>query len=277
VFQNPWLLCLFLTGFILTGSETSFAFQDSNQINDENDEKVVRKIRFTGNDNVRSRTLRTVIRTRTNREMLGIRRFTPWYYIYQLTGRFGESPVYLDRETVENDLERIRLYYENIGYFSASIDTSIVEFRQNRIEVTFLIDEGPVSTIRSVAYSGIPEFEEEGKREEFLRNTEIGRSAIDDSTFEVNRQYNAQQLRAEQTRIISFLRNHGYASVQRDSVRALIKRDDEDPLTLDVLYRIQPGRTYTFGDLFISLAGPGSSESYDESLIISEEPEVTGG
>jgi len=277
VFQNPWLLCLFLTGFILTGSESIFAFQNSNQNSDENDEKVVRKIRFTGNDNVRSRTLRSVIRTRTNREMLGIRRFTPWYYIYQLTGRFGESPVYLDRETVGTDLERIQLYYENIGYFDVSVDSSIVEFRENRIEVTFLINEGPASTIRSVAYSGAPDFEEEGKREEFFRNTGIGRSVIDDTTFQVNRQYNAQQLRAEQTRIINFLRNHGYASVQRDSVRALVKRDEENPLTLDVLYRIQPGRTYTFGDLFVSLAGPGTSDTYDDSMLISEEPEVTGG
>ncbi len=288
----PWFFGLLLIGLMLTGGEPVHAFQSSNQLayltvnqsNEESDEKVVRKIRFTGNNNIRSRTLRSIIRTRTNREMLGIPRFAPWYYIHQLTGRFGESPVYLDRVTIANDKERIRLHYENRGYFEATVDTSVVEYRRNRVEVTFLIEEGPASRIRSIAYTGFPEFEEDGKREEFFRNTELGGSAIDDSTFNVNRQYSAQELRAEQTRIINFLRNNGYASVQRDSVRALIKRDVEDPLTLDVLYRINPGRIYTFGDLYISLAGPGgtpglsaSSGAYDETRTITEEPYVTGG
>ncbi|MGM0507503.1 MAG: hypothetical protein ACQER4_10000, partial [Bacteroidota bacterium] len=52
---------------------------------------VIRRIRFSGNDHVRNRTLRTLIRSRTNREMLGIPGLPPWYTIHQLTGgRFGE-------------------------------------------------------------------------------------------------------------------------------------------------------------------------------------------
>ena len=245
---------------------------------EEEDEIVVRKIRFTGNDNIRSRTLRSLIRTRTNREMLGISRFTPWYYLYQLTGRWGESPAFLDRHTVANDVERIKLYYENMGFFEAEVDTSIVEFRDNRVEVSFLINEGPSSTIRSVSYSGLPEFDDNpATHDRFYNNTLLGRSAIDDSTFRVNRQYNAQDLRAEQTRIINFLRDNGYASVQRDSVRALIRRDEEDPLQLDILMRINPGSIYQFGDLYIDLAGPGSSQEYEETHTLNEEPYTAGG
>lgn len=112
----PLLLLLLL----LFAQEKAWSFQNNEPkepATGEQAEKIVRKIRFSGNDNVRSRTLRTLIRTRTNREMLGIPRFTPWYYIHRLTGRFGEAPVLLDRETVASDLERIRLYYENIGFF----------------------------------------------------------------------------------------------------------------------------------------------------------------
>lgn len=276
MFQTSWLLSLILIGCFLTGTHSVYAFQNSESNEDEGQEKVVRKIRFTGNNNVRNSTLRTLIRTRTNREMLGIPRFTPWYYIYQLTGRFGESPVYLDRETVANDIERIQLYYENIGFFDTTVDTSIVEYRKNRMEVTFLINEGPASSIRSIAYSGVPEFNNEETRNEFFSNRSMGRTAINDSTFSVNRRYNAQDLRAEQTRIIEFLRNNGFASVQRDSVRALIKRDDNNPLAMDVLYRIQPGRKYIFGDLYIRLAGPSQSDLYEDTLTISDSPDVVG-
>ncbi|MEX2573197.1 MAG: BamA/TamA family outer membrane protein [Balneolaceae bacterium] len=260
---------------MLFGSEKAFSFQNLEQIDEE---KVVRKIRFTGNDNVRTRTLRSLIRTRTNREMLGIPRFAPWYYIHQLTGRFGESPVFLNRETTGNDIERIELYYENIGYFEATIDTSIVEYRENRVEVTFLIEEGPASEIRTVSYTGLPDFEDIEASERFYGDTELGRSALDDSSFYVGRQYNAQQLRSEQSRIISYLKNNGYASVGRDSVRALIKRDETDPLVMDILFQINPGRKYVFGDLFIQLAGPDDDDdTYDETRVIDEEPDVTGG
>lgn len=271
------LLLLCLTAVPESLHARQEAGEQLEQENGEERNQVVRKVRFSGNSNVRRATLRTLIRTRTNREMLGIPRFTPWYYIHQLTGRFGESPVLLDRETVARDIERIRLYYENIGYFETHVDTSIVEFRPGRFEVNFLIDEGPVSRIRSVGFTGLPEFEDRSITESFYRNTILGRRAIDDTTFTVNRQYNAQQLRSEQARIIDFLKDHGYASVQRDSVRALVKPDEENPLELDVLFRINPGRVYSFGDLYISLAGPGGEEDYDETMVHEEEPYVTGG
>ncbi len=282
----PLLLLLLL----LFAQEKAWSFQNNEPeepATGEQAEKIVRKIRFSGNDNVRSRTLRTLIRTRTNREMLGIPRFTPWYYIHRLTGRFGEAPVLLDRETVASDLERIRLYYENIGFFEATVDTSIVEYRPGRVEVTFLIEEGPASTIRSVSWTGLPDLEEPGEREAFFRGRTLGRAAIDDTTYEVRRRYNALELREEQTRIIDFLRDHGHASVQRDSVRALVRSDDADPQTLDVLFVIRPGGVYRFGDLHITLSGPYDdggratdgtpAGGFNESLVITGGETVTEG
>lgn len=39
---------------------------------DSNTEDVVRRVRFSGNDNIKDRTLLTLVRTRTNREFLSI-------------------------------------------------------------------------------------------------------------------------------------------------------------------------------------------------------------
>lgn len=239
----------------------------------DNTEDIVRRIRFSGNNTVKTRTLETLVRLRTNREFLGIRGFTPWYFIWKTSGgRFGESPVYLNRQVVANDMERIRLYYESLGYFEVQVDTTIVEYRADRIEVSFIISEGHPSHIKTVAYSGLPELESQARETSFYRGSALTRNQINDSTFEVNQQYNSAALNTEQQRIINFLKNNGYASIQRDSVIALVKPRSENPYELDVLYRIRPGNLYYFGDTYIQLADPDKPDNFTERDTLSGPP-----
>ncbi|MDX1641557.1 MAG: BamA/TamA family outer membrane protein [Balneolaceae bacterium] len=242
---------------------------EENQSDDAPD--VVRIVRFTGNNHTSDTALETLVRTRTNREFLGIRRFTPWYYFWQLFG-VGEEPRTLDRSTVANDIERIELFYENMGFFQVDVDTTIVEYRQNRFEVSFIIEEGPQSIINSVSYTGLPSFQSPGKLEDFYENSFFSDEMVNDSTFLYDEPYHAQDLRDEQSRIIDFLKNHGYASVQRDSVRALVKRGEENRQHLDVLYTIRPGDLYRFGNVYMSLTGPDQQEGYDDSTTVSGSP-----
>jgi outer membrane protein insertion porin family len=242
----------------------------------EDEMEIVRRVRFTGNRNVSNRALKTLVRTRSNREFLGIRRFTPWYYIWRVFG-VGEAPRLLDREMIANDIERINVYYENFGFFEAEVDTSIIEFRENRFEVTFLIDEGPSSRINTVSYTGLPELESEDVKRNFFRNSGFSGSMVNDSTFSYDSAYRAQELREEQTRIIDFLKDHGYAAVQRDSVRALLKRGEDDPNELDVLFAIRPGDIYSFGNVYIDLLGPEGQNNYDESITLEGDPHTLPG
>lgn len=259
-----YLPSLFLSVFFLMADFTIAQNRDSETESD----KVVRKVRFSGNQNVSDYTLETLVRTRTNREFLGINRFTPWYYTWRLFG-VGEEPRYLNRETVANDLERITIFYENMGYLDVEVDSSIVEYRKNRVEVSFLIDEGPVSTINSVTYSGLPDFDDQsGSTQQFYDRSVFASSKLNDSTFAYSGAYRVQELREEQSRILSFLKDHGYASVQRDSVKALVKRFESNQNSIDVLFIINPGETFTFGDIFISLTGPEGEDTFQDSLTI---------
>lgn len=260
------LTCLFIIFFC---PEKPILYAQDVQIQDisESDEDIiVRKVRFNGNENVTNRSLKTLVRTRTNREFLGIPRFTPWFYIHQVFG-VGEEPSYLNREIVANDMERITVYYENLGYFDTRVDTTIVEYRQNRAEVSFIIDEGPQSSIRTVSFTGLPPIEDE-LRDDFFSESIFPTRFQNDSTFEVNQQYLAQNLRNEQTRIIDFLKNNGFAAVQRDSVQALVKPVENDSTTFDVLFTINSGSYYTFGDVYINLTGPDGGNSFDDSLSV---------
>ena len=274
--RRLFLAFLFLPVYLI-GTEPSYsqANQNGEEIS-ENDVEVVRRVRFTGNNNISNRNLRTLVRTRTNREFLGIPRFTPWYYIWRVFG-VGESPSQLDREMVANDMDRIRVYYENLGFFETEVDTTIIEFRDNRYEVSFLINEGPSTKINTVSYTGLPDFDDPSLIDDFYSDSEFSGSMLNDSTFIYEAPYRAQDLRLEQTRIINFLKNYGYAAVQRDSVRALLRRDSQDRDELDVLFAIRKGEIYQFGNVYINLLGPDGENTYDESLILEDEPHTEPG
>ncbi len=261
--------CILLLQF---GSISPLRAQASNS-DSTNVEDVVRRVRFSGNDFVKDRTLENLVRTRTNREFLGIPRFTPWYFIWRASnGRFGEDPSYLDRQIVVNDMERIALYYESLGFLNVEVDTTIVEFRTDKIEVSFIIDEGEPSNIQSLSYTGFPDFPNPETKRRFLIQSPLTRRALNDSTFRVDRQYNSQELKNEQLRILSFLKNNGYASVERDSVTAFVKLDSANALLLDVLFSIEPGSIYKFGDLEVKLADGIPPDSYTQLDTLSGEP-----
>ncbi|MBO6795104.1 MAG: BamA/TamA family outer membrane protein [Balneolaceae bacterium] len=256
------MIVLFLPFFYPTNSVV-FA-QDQSQEQVQSDD-VVRRVRFSGNRFVKDRTLENLVRTKTNREFLGVPGFTPWYFFHRVSkGSFGEAPALLDRDVVAADMERIVLYYQSLGYREVQVDTTIVEYRTDRIEVSFIIREGTPSRIETVTYSGFPLYNEQDRRRRFFIQSPITGLGLNDSTFRVNRQFNAQELKDEQLRIINFLRNNGYAAAERDSVIAYVRPDSADSYSLHVLYRVDPGNIYRFGDIQVKLADPYPPDNYTD-------------
>lgn len=242
---------------------------------------VVRRLNFKGNDDVANNVLENLVRTHTNTTLFGIPGFTPFYGIYRLTGgAFGEDPVYLDYQTVAEDVERIDRYYESIGYFYTKIDTNIV-ITKKKARVTFLIDEGEQSFITSVAYSGLPDsaFTNKEAKIDFFKESELTEKQINDTTYQVNVPYNVQQLVDERERIIAYLKNEGYAAITSDSVSALIMPDKQNKYNLHVLLYVQPGHIYRFGNLYIRLAGPAVDTliTYQQQKAVQGNPFTTNG
>jgi len=269
-----WLLFAFIV--LCSAAPKAIAQQNTSQA-DTTSQEVVRNIRFVGNKNVNSNTLETLIRTHTNREFLGIPRFTPWYFIWKVTKKFGEPPALLNRNVVGKDNERIKTYYESLGYLSARVDTSIVEFQKNKVEVSFLIDEGPASHLRTLAFSGMPNFDNPEKLQSFYDDSKLVRNKVNDTTFTVDRRFTYDELTTERNHIINFLKDNGYAAVQRDSVVALVRKDSSNQQQLDVLFRINPGKIYHFGDVSISLSGPEDDIHYNQSDTLEGPPFTEDG
>ncbi|MCH8567650.1 MAG: BamA/TamA family outer membrane protein [Balneolales bacterium] len=224
-------------------------------------ENLVRSVRFNGNSYFSNGDLERVVRTQTNREIFGIPGATLWLGLYRISSRLGEAPRILNRNTVAQDKERIRLFYNNHGFFSAQVDTTVERIRSRRYRVIFHITEGDPSVIRSVTYRGFPEDMDPRTVERFYSRSPLIREQINDTTYSVNRQYSVDQISVERNRVIELLHNNGYASASRDSIIALIRRDPENPLELDMMMRIRPGPVYTFGDVRINLEAPGISSN----------------
>ncbi len=168
-------------------------------------------------------------------------------------------------------MERIRLYYESLGYLRVKVDTTIVEFKTDKVEVSFIVIEGTPSKIETIAYKGVPFFADPQKRIDFLRNSPLTKDRINDSTYAVNRQYSTQELGTEQQRIIDFLKNNGYASIQKDSVIALVKTQKQDPTKIDVQFRVNAGKVYRFGDVFVDIADGTPPDNYTQLDTLSNE------
>ncbi len=263
IFERVCQAFLLLIACSLLYTEVGFsqASTDSSE-----SERVVRKIRFVGNEAISKKQLTSLIRTRTNREFLGIPRFTPWYFLWQINKKIGEPPATLDRSVVGTDIERITTFYKSKGYQDVSVDTNIVLFGRNKAEVNFHISEGQPYKLREVIYSGIPSFGgQSDKRERFFRESDLIRRQVNDSTFRVNRRFTYDLLTQERNRILNYLKNNGYAAIQRDSVIALVRKDSVRSHQFDVQFRINPGRIYHFGNVFVYLAGPDNQVSYQES------------
>jgi len=244
---------------------------------------IVRSVRIQGNRHFSAGTLKKQIRTSRNRRILGIRGFTWWRWVYRLGsadwmwGRLGralksggEPPAYLDSTTVAGDVRRLELYYEQQGFFEATV-TSVIRPNESgtRVRVLFRVRPGEATYIRRVRYEGLDSLAEAHRRR-LGRETSLKRASWDPETplsFRAQHQrYRRPLLLEERRRMLSYLQNEGYAAVSRDSIRAIVNRAEPPPGSLDVTFRIQPGKQYRFGDVHFRITGPENASPRHDTL-----------
>jgi len=69
---------------------------------------------------------------------------------------------YVDRRTIDEDINRLTSYYRSLGYMVARVGRSMEYTRDDRwLKLIFIIDEGPRFTVRDVSFSGNELFDNE--------------------------------------------------------------------------------------------------------------------
>lgn len=230
---------------------------------------LIDAVRFVGNDLFADEVLRTRIRTAPNRRFLGIPGFTWWLWLYRLgaSGTFGnrlgralmdggEPPAYLDSLIVNADVERLRLFYQQDGFRQAQV-TAHIDTTTQGIKVAFEIDPGRPTYVRSVAYDGLDGLDA-AQQLRLARASLLQPEALDAEAplrFRPHRQrYSEPLLLEERRRLLTALRNEGFAAVTRDSIQAVITPASPD--SFDVRLRVEPGPRYRFGPVHFEVTGP---------------------
>ena len=68
------------------------------------------------------------------------------------------------RTRVQSDVKRLYQLYRRNGRFTANIDPKVVRLDQNRVDLVFEIDEGPVTKVSSIRFIGNKKYEDDQLR-----------------------------------------------------------------------------------------------------------------
>ncbi len=144
------------------------------------------------------------------------------------------------RARVQDDVERFIEIYRQSGYFAARIEPKVIQLPQNRVDVIFEINEGPVTGIRSINFVGNKVFDDDRLREEIITSeTRWWRFFASSDNYDPDRlNYDRQQLRR-------FYLTKGYADFRVVSSSAELTRDGEE---FFVTFNLEEGELFSFAE-----------------------------
>lgn len=271
LFKAPGSYCIWLILILLESTSLVQAQPSVTVPNAEGTQLIVADVQFAGNTTFSDEVLSLRVRTVPNRRFLGIPGFTWWLWLYRFGASgsvgerlgkalmtSGEAPAYLDGSVLAADVERLRLFYLQEGYRQVHVSAEVDTLRgAKKARVTFHIEPGTPTFVRHVQFDGIEALEPDQVRRLLMESLlEPERVEVGDPPgfYPQNQRYSEATLLEERRRILTFLRNAGFADVTRDSIRAIIY--PERPDSFDVVMRIRPGERYLFGDVHFEVIGP---------------------
>lgn len=236
---------------------------------DEPDPFLIARVRIRGNEVFTKDQIQARIRTRANRRFLRIPGFNWWLWLYNLGDSgflgdrlgnalksTGEPPAILDDLILDQDVERLKVMYQQAGYRNARVETDVDTTSKRKIEVIFSINQGEPTHVRNVTYetTSLDSTQNVGLVNGSLLKK---RGAVDFGVLAFraeNQLFSEALLHEERKRMLDYLRREGYAAVSRDSIKAVVVTASPD--SFDVNFIVDPGFRYKFEDIHFNVSGP---------------------
>jgi outer membrane protein insertion porin family len=141
------------------------------------------------------------------------------------------------------DVQRIIEVYRRSGHFAAQVTPQVRELDQNRVDLIFEVDEGPVTGIRSINFIGNHVF---GDRT--LRDAIVTRQSSWWNFFSHNDNYDPDRLEYDREKLRQYYNNRGYADFRVVSAVAQLTPDQRD---FFVTFTVDEGIRYQFGHIAV--------------------------
>ena len=152
--------------------------------------------------------------------------------------------VVYTRTRVQSDVQRLVEIYRRSGRFAAHIEPKVIQLPQNRVDLVFEIDEGPLTGVRSISFVGNKIFNDGDLRDEIqTRESAWWRFLTSDDTYDPDR------LTFDRELLRKFYLGSGYADFRVVSAVAELTRDRKD---FYVTFTLDEGERYRFGDLSVN-------------------------
>ena len=164
------------------------------------------------------------------------------------------------RSKVRSDVDRIIELYKRSGRFAATVEPKIVQLDQNRVDLVFEINEGPISKVRAINIIGNDEYSDGRLRKEMYTKESGGLLGF----FKSNDSYDPDRLAADQQKLRAFYLTEGYADFRVVSALAELTPDRRDFV---ITYVVEEGPRYKFGTIEADSALRDLSSDKVKSLI----------
>lgn len=143
-----------------------------------------------------------------------------------------------DRSLLERAEQELRRQYLSRGLYGVEVKTTVTPIERNRVNVSVAVDEGEISRIRTIAFSGNTIYSDGTLRSQMELSTPNWLS-----WYTKRDQYSRQKLSADLESVRSYYLNRGYLDFKIDSVQVSISPDKRDIfVSIDVsegeLYRV---------------------------------------
>ncbi len=144
---------------------------------------------------------------------------------------------HVENRKIESDVDKLTAYYRSLGFFQARVSRILDPDEKGWVTVRFVIDEGPRYKLRKLQTLGNEKFSEQ--------------DLLAGSLLKADEYFDQGKLNADLMMIRDAYGGEGhiYCDVQADT------RFTEEPGQLDIVYKIEEGKVYRVGQIFVDING----------------------
>jgi len=148
------------------------------------------------------------------------------------------------RAKVQSDVQRIIEVYRRTGRFAATVTPKVTPLDQNRVDVVFEVDEGPITGVAKINFIGNDVFSDGELRDVVL--TEESRWW---KFLTSNDNYDPDRLEYDRELLRQYYTRNGYADFSVVSAVAELTPDRKD---FFITLTVEEGQKYDFGDVSVT-------------------------
>ncbi len=164
----------------------------------------------------------------------------------------------LNDEKLQESLEKMKAFYREKGFYSVKVKTKTAKAGKNRVQVYFIVDEGPKCYVKEIRFHGNDNFSSWSLRRKLQTKTySFFLTWITDAGL-----LNQEMLENDRKILKSFYLSEGYVRVRISKPKITL---DENRKWIYLDFNIDEGEIFTLGK--IEIVDPESTPEVTDSLV----------